>query len=43
MSSQGFLYTAYVAVWVIHIGYIVYLSSRYSKLRREIEDLKKEE
>ncbi len=43
MSSHGFLYTAYAAVWVIHIGYILYLSSRYSRLRREIEDLKREE
>jgi CcmD family protein len=43
MSKGGFLYSAYVAVWVIHIAYISYLASRYSRLRREIEDLKKEE
>jgi CcmD family protein len=42
MSNNGFLYGAYVAVWVIHIVYILYLASRYSKLRREIEDLKRE-
>ena len=43
MSNHGFLISAYVAVWVIHVAYIVYLASRYSRLRREIEDLKREE
>jgi CcmD family protein len=43
MSKDGFLYSAYVAVWVIHIAYILYLASRYSRLRHEIEELKREE
>jgi CcmD family protein len=43
MSNQGFLYTAYVVVWVVHIAYAGYLASRYAKLRRELEDLKREE
>ena len=43
MSNNGFLYSAYVAVWVIHVAYLLYLGSRYSKLRREIEDIKRNE
>jgi len=38
---NGYLLAAYVATWIIHIGYLATLVSRYSRLKREIEDLKK--
>ena len=38
-----YLLAAYVATWIIHIGYLATLVSRYSRLKREIEDLKKSE
>lgn len=41
MSNHGYLYAAYAAAWLIHIGYLSTLVSRYSRLKREIEDLKK--
>lgn len=41
MSGNGYLYAAYAAAWIIHIGYLSTLVSRYSRLKREIEDLKK--
>jgi CcmD family protein len=34
-----FLYVAYAATWLIHIGYLGTLVSRYVRLRREIEDV----
>jgi CcmD family protein len=36
-----YLIAAYVATWIIHIGYLATLISRYSRLKREIDDLKK--
>jgi CcmD family protein len=41
MSGNGYLFAAYAAAWIIHIAYLSTLVSRYSKLKREIEDLKK--
>ena len=38
-----YLLAAYIATWIIHIGYLATLVSRYSRLKREIEDLKKSE
>lgn len=38
---NGYLVAAYVVTWVIHIGYLATLVSRYSRLKREIDDLKK--
>jgi CcmD family protein len=38
---NGYLIAAYAATWIIHIGYLVTLASRYSLLKREIEALKK--
>ena len=38
---NGYLLAAYVATWVIHIAYLATLVSRYSRLKREIEELKK--
>ena len=41
MSGNGYLFAAYAAAWIIHIGYLLTIVSRYSRLRREIEELKK--
>lgn len=38
---MNFLYTAYAVTWIIHIGYLATLVRRYSKLKREIRELKK--
>jgi CcmD family protein len=37
-----YLYAAYVATWVIHIAYLATLVRRYTRLRKEIEELAKE-
>lgn len=34
-----FLYAAYIATWLIHIGYLGTIYARYRRVRREIEDL----
>src|SRR6266542_257162 len=41
MGGSGYLFAAYAAVWIIHIVYLSTMVSRYSRLRREIEELKK--
>ena len=41
MSNNGYLFAAYAATWIIHIVYLGTIVSRYSRLKREIEDLKK--
>jgi CcmD family protein len=38
---MNFLYTAYAVTWFIHIGYLATLVRRYSKLKKEIGELKK--
>ena len=38
---MNFLYTAYAAVWIIHVAYAFTLVRRYSRLSRDIEELKK--
>ncbi len=38
---NAYLLAAYVATWIIHIGYLATLVSRYSRVKREIEELKK--
>jgi len=37
----NFLYAAYAATWIIHILYLASLVRRYSRLRNEIEELKR--
>jgi CcmD family protein len=37
-----YLYAAYIATWLIHIGYIGTLVQRYARLRREMEELERE-
>jgi CcmD family protein len=41
MSGNGYLFAAYSAAWIIHIVYLSTMVSRYSRLKREIEELKK--
>jgi CcmD family protein len=38
---MNFLYAAYTATWVIHIVYLGILVRRYSRLRKDIEELNK--
>ena len=38
---MNFLYAAYTATWVIHIAYLVILIRRYSRLRKDVDDLNK--
>jgi CcmD family protein len=39
---MSYLYAAYTVTWVIHITYLASLVRRYSKLKREIAELKHE-
>lgn len=39
MSSNGFLISAYIVTWVIHIGYILYLGSRARQVERDLKEL----
>lgn len=41
MNSLHYLYAAYVATWAIHGTYLWILLRKYSKIRREMEKLKK--
>jgi CcmD family protein len=36
-----YLYAAYVATWLIHVGYLGSLLRRYARLKKEIEELGK--
>lgn len=36
-----YMWAAYIATWVIHIGYLLYLSARARRLRQEAEELKR--
>lgn len=38
---MNFLYAAYTATWVIHIAYLGILIRRYTRLRKDIDELKK--
>jgi CcmD family protein len=41
MMRNPYLFAAYAATWVIHITYLAIIVRRYSRLKREIEGLKK--
>ena len=41
MNSIKFLYAAYIATWLIHGLYIGSIVRRYSRLRRQMKDLRK--
>jgi len=38
---MNFLHAAYVATWIIHICYLGTLVRRYSRLRKDIQELNK--
>ncbi len=39
--KNGYLFAAYAAAWIIHIGYLSTIVARYARLRREIGELKR--
>ena len=41
MNSLHYLYAAYIATWVIHGVYLTILARKYSKVRKEMQGLKK--
>jgi CcmD family protein len=41
MNSLHYLYAAYIATWAIHGAYLVILVRKYSRIRREIAQLRK--
>ncbi len=41
MSGNGYLFAAYAVTWVIQITYLGTIVSRYARLKRDIEELKK--
>jgi CcmD family protein len=41
MNAVSYLVAAYVVTWIIHIAYISTIVSRFSRLKREIKELKK--
>jgi len=38
---MNFLYLAYTVTWVIHIVYVGILVRRYTRLRKDVDELKK--
>ena len=38
---MSYLYAAYILTWLIHIAYLGSLVRRYTRLRKEIEELAK--
>jgi CcmD family protein len=36
---MNFLYAAYTATWLIHIGYLGILVRRYKRLQKAIQDM----
>jgi CcmD family protein len=41
MNSMHYLYAAYIATWAIHGSYLAILVRKYSRIRREMEKLRK--
>ncbi len=41
MRSNPYLFAAYAATWIIHITYLATIMRRYSRLKREVDELKK--
>ncbi len=39
--KNGYLFAAYAAAWIIHIGYLSTIVARYARLKREIQELKR--
>ena len=41
MTNNPYLFAAYAVTWIIHIGYLTIIASRYARLKRERDELKK--
>ncbi|HEY7354358.1 MAG TPA: CcmD family protein [Terriglobales bacterium] len=41
MNSMHYLYAAYIATWVIHGSYLAILVRKFTRVRKEIAELKK--
>jgi CcmD family protein len=41
MRANAYLFAAFAVTWIIHIVYLSTLVSRYARLKREIDELKK--
>jgi CcmD family protein len=41
MTGNPYLCAAYAATWIIHITYLSTIVRRYSRVKREIEELKR--
>ncbi len=39
--GNPYLFAAYAVTWVIHIVYLTTIVMRYSRLKREVDELKK--
>ena len=39
MTSNPYLFAAYAATWIIHIVYLATIVRRYSRLKREVDEL----
>jgi len=42
MTSNPYLFAAYAVTWLVHIAYLTTIVRRYSRLKREIGDLKRD-
>ncbi len=40
-NGHGYLFAAYAATWIIHIGYLSTIVAGYARVKREIQELKK--
>ncbi|PYX42896.1 MAG: hypothetical protein DMG81_00775 [Acidobacteria bacterium] len=38
---MNYLYIAYGATWTIHVVYLITVMRRYSRLKKEVDELKK--
>jgi CcmD family protein len=38
---MNYLYAAYAATWLIHVTYLTTVFRRYSRLKKEVEELAK--
>jgi CcmD family protein len=41
MENAGYLLSAFIIIWAVVFGYIVFMQRKQRKLEREIETLKK--
>jgi len=39
MDNTGYLFTAFIIIWVLFFGYLLLLHNRQRRLHREIESL----